>query len=160
MSAPSFSSGILRLGDLLLGLFLLPLEAVDPFVFLDPHLVQGGRVAVGGILEVLRGGAQQVADATHDEHQVGHVDPEGAVHGTAPAQVALGVGDLTGFFDEGRRHAPLVFDDFPEGLLHLGGRRKGGVVVVGEVEMTGLAAQATVDTGLQIGFQARAGSRS
>ena len=144
-------------GDLGLGLFLLPLQGVDPLVVLDPHLVQGGGVAVGRVLDVERGDAQQMADAPDHQHQVGHVDAERAVHGAALAEVALGGGDDARLLDEVGADLAVLAQHFPQRLLDLAHRRIARVAVVGEKVVAGVGAQAAVHAGVDVGLEARTG---
>jgi hypothetical protein len=104
---PFLFQGDAQVGDFRLGLLLLPLQGVRPFVAFDPHLVHGHRVAVGRVLDVERGDPQPVDDAPHHAHQIGDIDAEGAVLGAALAQVAFGVGNDGGPADEFRAHPPF-----------------------------------------------------
>ena len=111
-------------GELVAGFVFLPLQAVDPLVFLDPHLVHGGGVAVTGILQVLRRNPQKMRNTAHSGHQERGVDAEGAIHDAAAAQIAFGVGDTRGLFHKGGRNLTLVFNHGQQSLLHLADRGK------------------------------------
>ena len=67
------------------------------------------------------------------------------------------MGDAGGLFDEIRIHPAAALDHLPDGLLDFAHRREVRVVVVGQVVVARLGAQAAVDAGLHIGFQSSAG---
>ena len=146
-----------QVGNLCLGLFFLPLQGVGPFIALDPHLVHGDRMAVGGVLNIQRRYAQLVNDAPHHRYQIGDVDAKRAILGAALAQVALGVGDARGLPDKVRIQFALFLDHGPQGLLDLAHRRIVRIFVVRQVVMAGIGTQPAVDAGLDIGLETGAG---
>jgi hypothetical protein len=121
MSAPSFSSGIRKVG-FSLSFFFLPLKSVRPFIFFDPHLIHGGGMAVGGILDVKRGYAKQMAYSSNRQHQVSDVDSERAIHGTALTGIAFGGGNLRCSLDELGADLALLFYHLPHCLFYFSHR--------------------------------------
>ena len=143
-------------GEFLAGFLFLPDEAVDPFVFAHPHLVERGGMAVGGVLNEGRGDAELVADAPHEAHQVGDVHAHGTVMDAAAAHVAFGVRDLRDAPHLFGVELPALADHLEDGLVELGDGRIGRVVRVGKAEVAGLGAGAAAHAGLFVYFDSRA----
>ena len=106
---PLFFKGNPQSGYFSLRLFFLPLQRIDPLVIFYPHLVHSHRVAVGRILDIQGGDAQQMANAAHRQHHVSDVDTEGTVHRTAFAGIAFRGSNLGCIFNKFGIDPALIF---------------------------------------------------
>ena len=101
---------------------LLPLQGVNPFVLLDPHLVLCGGVAVRRVLQILGNDSEQITNAADGHYEIGNVDTEWTIHAATAAGAALGVGDPRRLLDELAVDPALALDHLPNGVPDLGDR--------------------------------------
>jgi len=132
---------------------LLPLQCINPLIIFHPHLIHGGAMAVGRILDILRNNAELMADPAHKQYQIGNVYAKGTVHRTPATQIAFGKSNFSSLFHKINGHPAFFPDDFRQCLFNFAGRRKFRVGIIGQIIMAGVAAQSAMDTGFNINLQ-------